>query len=128
MGKSTSNSRRGEGASTKDGVLTMSLREGRDEGRKDSWYLLTIENWQMLMISFYGAEEEEETTDDLKLQWDVWMMVLFLDVGKLLRRVGLGCREGAPFSNWLKDVQARVGEGGVPGTRPLRYSHVSDTQ
>lgn len=82
----------------------------------------------MLMISFYGAEEEKETTDDLKLQWDVWMMVLILDVGKLLRRAGLGCREGAPFSNWLKDVQARVGEGGVRGTRPLRYSHVSDTQ
>lgn len=81
----------------------------------------------MLMISFYGAGEEEETTDDLKLQWDVWMMVLFLDVGKLLGRAGLGCREGAPFSNWLKDFQARVGDGGVPGTRPLRYSHVSDT-
>ena len=95
MRKSTSNSRRGDGASTKDGVLPVSLREGRDGGRKDSWGLLTIENWQMLMISFYGAEEEEETTDDLKLQWDVWMMVLFLGVGKLLRRAGLGCRASA---------------------------------
>lgn len=65
----------------------------------------------MLMIGFYGAEEEEETTNDLKLQWDVWMMVLLLDVGKLLGRAGLGCTEGAPFSNWLKDFQARVGEG-----------------
>lgn len=84
----------------------------------------------MLMISVYGAEEEEETTDDLKLQWDVWVMLLFLDVG----RAGLGCREGTPFSNRLKDFQARAGEEGFPdsytseGTRPLRYSHVSDTQ
>ena len=134
MRKSTSNSRRREGASTKDGVLTVSLREGRDGGRKDSGGLLTIENWQLLMISVYGAEEEEETTDDLKLQWDVWVMLLFLDVGKLLGRAGLGCREGAPISNGLKDFQARAGEEGFPdsytseGTRPLRYSHVSDTQ
>lgn len=88
----------------------------------------------MLMINFYGAEEEEQTMNDLKLWWDVWMMVLFLDVEKLLRRASLGCRGGALFSNWLKDFQARAGEGGVPdsytskGTRPLRYSHVSDTQ
>lgn len=36
MRNSTFNTRRGEEVSAKDGVLTVSVRAGGDEGRKDS--------------------------------------------------------------------------------------------